>query len=234
MLPSPRVSVFSETFCALFKFAHLEILNKLYGREIYLYTDREEVAATLYLEDASSYDGQKITIASNAKELSSRKAIYLGSGSGGSLQVWDFRVSVGGDLLPSTANRYNFGTYGFPWLDIYSTDGTISSSDRTWKMDIDYDMSRYEGLFDRLRPCSFLRKNGTSGRRHHGFVAQDVEEALKAEGMTGMDFAGFVKWPDQEAGSGYGIRYEEIIAMLVHEVQELKRAKKGAPGEAQP
>jgi len=41
--------------------------------------------------------------------------------------------------------------------------------------------------------------------------------------MTGMDFAGFVKWPDQEAGSGYGIRYEEIIAMLVHEVQKLKK-----------
>ena len=89
---------------------------------------------------------------------------------------------------------------------------------RSGKKEVEYDMDRYSGLFDRLRPCSFLRVNGTSGRRHHGFIAQEVKEALEAEGLTGMDFAGYAEWD-----GGCGLRYGEIIAMLVHEVQRLKK-----------
>ena len=198
------------------------MLNRLFGREVYLYTKGDQIAAILRLQDASSWDGQKIVIESGAIELSGSGHIFLASGTGGSLEVGDFEVQVKGDLIPNSGNQYNCGTYGFPWRDIYTQDGTVSSSDRAGKKEIDYDMSRYGGLFDRLRPCTFLRKNGTSGRRHHGFVAQDMEEALEAEGMSGMDFAGFVKWSGGDGG-GYGVRYEEIIAMLVHEVQELKK-----------
>mgnify|MGYP002508214851 CR=1 FL=1 len=46
----------------------------------------------------------------------------------------------------------------FPWSDIYSTDGTVSSSDRRGKKEVDYGMGRYSGLFDRssiLFPISF-------------------------------------------------------------------------------
>ena len=140
----------------------------------------------------------------------------------GSLELGDGEAQIRGNVIPNSRNTYDIGSSWDAWKDIYSQDGTVSSSDRAGKMDIDYDMSRYGGLFDRLRPCTFLRTNGTSGRRHHGFVAQDLETALEAEGMSGMDFAGFVKWTGKDS-SGYGVRYEEIIAMLVHEVQKLKK-----------
>lgn len=191
----------------------------LIGNEIALMDDWQRVAATFELTGSSSSLGQKMAVWSGALQMSTWAGdIYLSAGSGGALQVGSSEVQITGDLIPNRANSYNCGTYAFPWRDVYSTDGTISSSDLAWKKEIDYDMGKYSGLFDRLRPCSFLRVNGTSGRRHHGFIAQEVREAMEAEGMSGMDFAGYVEWD-----GGCGLRYEEIIAMLVYEVQEIKR-----------
>lgn len=192
---------------------------KLIGDEIELLDDWDRVAAAFELRGASSTSDRKLTIWSGALQLSSWAGdIYLSAGSGGALQIGGSEVQITGDLIPNRADRYSCGTYGFPWRDVYSTDGTVSSSDRRGKKDIDYGMGKYSGLFDRLRPCSFLRRDGTSGRRHHGLIAQEVAAALKAEGMTGMDFAGYVEWPD-----GCGLRYEEMIAMLIYEVQKLKK-----------
>lgn len=192
---------------------------KLIGSEIELLDDWDRAAAIFELRGASSTADRKLTIWSGAMQLSSWAGdVYISAGSGGALQVGDSEVQITGDLIPNRADRYSCGTYAFPWSDIYSTDGTVSSSDRKGKKEIAYDMEKYSGLFDRLRPCSFLRKDGTSGRRHHGLVAQEVKEALEAEGLTGKDFAGYVEWD-----GGCGLRYEEIIAMLIYEVQELKK-----------
>lgn len=192
---------------------------KLIGNEIELLDDWDRAAAIFELRGASSTADRKLTIWSGAMQLSSWAGdVYISAGSGGALQVGDSEVQITGDLIPNRADRYSCGTYAFPWSDIYSTDGTVSSSDRKGKKEIAYDMEKYSGLFDRLRPCSFLRKGGTSGRRHHGLVAQEVKEALEAEGLTGKDFAGYVEWD-----SGCGLRYEEMFAMLIYEVQELKK-----------
>lgn len=45
----------------------------------------------------------------------------------------------------------------------------------------------------KLQPVSFLFKDGTSGRTHIGFIAQDVEQAMSECGLTDLDFAGFCK-----------------------------------------
>lgn len=194
---------------------------KLIGNEIELLDDWDRAAAIFELKGASSTADRKLTIWSGAMQLSSWAGdVYISAGSGGALQVGDSEVQITGDLIPNRADRYSCGTYAFPWSDIYSTDGTVSSSDWKGKKKIAYDMEKYSGLFDRLRPCSFLRKNGTSGRRHHGLIAQEVKEALEAEGLTGRDFAGYVEWD-----GGCGLRYEEMFAMLIYEVQKLKKEK---------
>lgn len=54
-------------------------------------------------------------------------------------------------------------------------------------------LDEYEKFFDALEPCSFVLKNGTSHRRHLGFKAGQVLEALKAAGLTSQDFAGYVE-----------------------------------------
>ncbi len=195
-------------------------LNSLYGNYIYLRDARGNIGAEFNIGAASSAAdrcemwARAIMLATNGGH------IYLDARNA-TVEIGDYNVQADANVIPNRANMFSCGSYGFPWADVYSQDGTIQASDRAGKKEVEYDMDRYSGLFDRLRPCSFLRVNGTSGRRHHGFIAQEVKEALEAEGLTGMDFAGYAEWD-----GGCGLRYGEIIAMLVHEVQQLK--KKGA------
>lgn len=195
-------------------------LNSLYGNYIYLRDARGNIGAEFNIGAASSAAdrcemwARAIMLATNGGH------IYLDARNA-ALEIGDYNVQADANVIPNRANMFSCGSYGFPWADVYSQDGTIQASDRAGKKEVEYDMDRYSGLFDRLRPCSFLRVKGTSGRRHHGFIAQEVKEALEAEGLTGMDFAGYAEWD-----GGCGLRYGEIIAMLVHEVQRLK--KKGA------
>lgn len=192
-------------------------LNSLYGNYIYLRDARGNIGAEFNIGAASSAAdrcemwARAIMLATNGGH------IYLDARNA-TLEIGDYNVQAGANVIPNRANMFSCGSYGFPWADVYSQDGTIQASDRAGKKEVEYDMDRYSGLFDRLRPCSFLRVNGTSGRRHHGFIAQEVKEALEAEGLTGMDFAGYAEWD-----GGCGLRYGEIIAMLVHEVQRLKK-----------
>lgn len=196
---------------------------------------------TIYLRDAYGNIGAQFNVGA-AASASSRcemwaRAIYLGTYGGDIyLNAQTGYVTLSGssgvtctnNFHPNAAGRYSCGTAYFPWSAVYATTGQISSSDRAGKEAVDYDMSRYEAFFDRLRPCSFLRKDGTSGRRHHGLIAQDVAAALEETGLTGLDFAGYCAWEDEDGGSGCGLRYEELIAMLIYEVQTLKKQLRGA------
>ena len=196
-------------------------LDSLYGDNIYLRDAAGRIATEFRVTGASSAANALDVWARGIRLNSYPGDIYLNAEQGYVTLDGASGVTCGNKFYPSRANAYTCGTYGFPWADVYSMDGTISASDRRGKKDIDYDMSRYSGLFDRLRPCSFLRTNGTSGRRHHGFIAQEVKEALEAEGMTGKDFAGYVEWQDGEE-SGCGLRYEELLAMAVYKIQRLE------------
>jgi len=40
-------------------------------------------------------------------------------------------------------------------------------------------------------------------------------------GMTSLDFAGFIKSPNEDGSYNYGLRYEEFIAPLIKTVQGL-------------
>ena len=76
---------------------------------------------------------------------------------------------------------------------------------------------------------SFRLRKGQSGRTHLGLIAQDVEAAMEAAGLTGMDFAGLIKSPRLD-GEGkemdglydYALRYGEFIALCIAEIQGLK------------
>lgn len=114
----------------------------------------------------------------------------------------------------------NIGSPYYKFEDIYAWNGTIQTSDRTEKKEISYDLTRYDALFDALKPCSYQFKNG-HGRTHTGLIAQDIEEELQALDIPSTDFAAFIKNVKNEKES-YGLRYEEFIAMLIRQVQQLK------------
>lgn len=152
------------------------------------------------------------------------------SGAGVVLQLGGGNIQCGRSIVASNDNTYNLGSSGIRWANAYVASGVINSSDRNQKTDISYDLSKYDAIFDALKPASFKFIDGTSGRTHTGFISQDIEDALAPCGLTSIDFATFIKSPkvdeDGKVIEGeyvYGLRYDELIALMVTQIQSLKK-----------
>lgn len=110
---------------------------------------------------------------------------------------------------------------------INASEEIIVHSDVRMKNTISYNLDQYEKLFLALKPTRFKYNDGTSGRLHLGFLAQDVEEAMLGAGLKAIDFAALVKNPVQEISEDgitdfrYGLRYGEFIALNTHMIQKL-------------
>lgn len=134
----------------------------------------------------------------------------------------------------------SLGSGNYRFSQLYVTSSSISTSDKNYKDDIKSLADKHLQFFMKLQPVSFLFKDGTSGRTHIGFIAQDVEQAMSECGLTDLDFAGFCK--DQKIDSKlvdgeevnepildengnpeyiYSLRYEEFIALNTYVIQEL-------------
>lgn len=121
-----------------------------------------------------------------------------------------------GGFYPTSS--VNLGVSSNKWATIWVETGAFNTSDRKAKKDINYDNDKYSAFFDKLKPCNYKMVNGTSGRTHTGFIAQDVEEALFDCAISTQDFAGFAK-----DGDVYALRYDEFIALCVDQIQKLKK-----------
>lgn len=107
--------------------------------------------------------------------------------------------------------------------------GTFTNSDSKIKNTIQplSTNQKYEKLFDSLQPVSYKLNDGTSGRTHFGLIAQDLKQAILDSGLTTTDVAAYGEWElddseDQAGKATCGIRYEELIALNIQEIQKLK------------
>lgn len=96
---------------------------------------------------------------------------------------------------------------------------TTVTSDRNAKNSIEELPESYEAFVDALDPVRFKYNEGTSGRYHVGYIAQDVEAALAAAGLTTQDFAGYV---DIGRTGELGLQYTEFIAILHKKIKRLE------------
>lgn len=133
-----------------------------------------------------------------------------------------YRAADGHYFAPARNAPVTLGRSERVWESVWALDDVIQTSDREKKNSISYDMTRYAELFDRLRPVHYKLNDGTSGRTHVGMIAQDVEEAMNAVGLTGQEFAGMCKAAKDEGGYSYFLRYGEFIAICVDQIQKLK------------
>ena len=141
----------------------------------------------------------------------------------------------------NTSKGVTLGTSSKLWGQIYSSNASISTSDRNEKDNITGLTDVHKKFFMKLMPVSFTFKDGTSGRTHIGFISQDVEDAMEELGMTSLDFAGFckdVKKKDVLDENGdiyyeedvldedgnqvyiYSLRYEEFIGIIAYVLQD--------------
>ena len=199
--------------------------SKLQGGSVELLDDSRSVAASFGLTGASSYYGGKLVISSGAIELnSSNGAVYISGQGGFTYLQLSSDVACRGNFRPDADGGASLGASTHRWNSVYSTSGTIQTSDEAKKKDIKRDLTDYDSFFDSLAPCTYKFTDGESGRTHLGMISQDVEKALDSCGISTMDFAGFVKSPKEgeEGKYDYALRYAEFIPLLVWQVQKLK------------
>ena len=91
--------------------------------------------------------------------------------------------------------------------DIFATNGTIQTSDRNDKQDIE-ELSDAEqrvavvakGLMRKYRWKDKVAEKGDNARTHFGIIAQDLQDAFTAEGLDAGDYAMFISdtWWEKE------------------------------------
>lgn len=137
-----------------------------------------------------------------------------------------------GNFMPTEDGDQMMGDPDFRWQGVYAKNGTIQTSDRRKKKDIEYDMAKYEEFFGKLKPTQYKMIDGESDRYHIGFISQDVEDTLAECGLESTDFAGFIKTPKRavrdDASSEildyhYSLRYDEFVALNTHMIQKLMK-----------
>ena len=100
----------------------------------------------------------------------------------------------------------------------------ISSSDIKLKNSIEDLKENYSSFFDDLRPRSYKFNDGRSGRSHTGFIAQEMRKSLQKSNIPLENYGILCAFGDpDDPKTEWGIRYEELIALCVNEIQKLKK-----------
>jgi hypothetical protein len=177
---------------------------------------------------------QSVKYASNAGYASmASSADYLTSGTRMAY------ISVNDNFIPTSPAMY-IGSSDNPWAGGYGISGWQTTSDERLKDEIQDVDNRYLELIKKLSPKRYKMKQGTSGRYHTGFIAQEVERARNECGIDSTEFAGLVKAPvyaeviknDKGDIIGYDttseiidytyhLRYEEIISLLLMYLKDM-------------
>lgn len=150
-------------------------------------------------------------------------------------------------FAPSTENTGDpdLGTSSRKWGTVFAKTGSINTSDRKQKHNIEDIPDKYMELFYKLKPKMFMFNDGD--RIHIGGISQDVEEAMEEIGITPEEFGGFCKdihyeyTEFDEDGIGlesskvpatdengeiiydYSMRYQEFIFLNIEATQRQKK-----------
>lgn len=130
-------------------------------------------------------------------------------------------------FLPGTNGKVTLGVAANRWHSVYAANASIQTSDAREKENIFALNDVHEKLFDRLQPVQFNYIN-TPSRICYGLIAQEVAEVMDELGIgeDELDLVHHDYWIDEETNESkesYGLAYNNLIAMLIHEVQKLKR-----------
>ena len=105
----------------------------------------------------------------------------------------------------------NLGSASYKWGNIYAVNGTINTSDRNFKEDIQDIDDKVLKAWSKVGYKIFKFKGGD--RKHFGVIAQDVDDAFKSEGLNAHDYGLFCEDTDESGNIVLGIRYAEALAL---------------------
>ena len=152
----------------------------------------------------------------------------IGSGDTGVICAGDIDAIYPASGISARDNAIDLGTSGARFDDIYATNGTIQTSDRNEKQDIEA-LSDAEqrvavackGLLRKFRWIDAVAEKGDDARIHFGIIAQDLQDAFAAEGLDAGRYAMFISstwWETQTevpAVEAVEAVYEDVIIPAV-------------------
>ena len=215
--------------------------ERLQGGSISILDDEGNRCGYIYSSYASSAD-TKIELDSDAIEIGGDEgSVFIGS-------VWDRstrsyyasievdgnsnEVQIKGDVIPNADATYSLGSRNFVWDAIYCSTDTLNGSDRNIKNSIEALPEKYVRMFELVEPKRYKLNSGTSGRFHTGFIAQEVEDAMRACGIDSQEFAGWAAAKREDGSETYFLRYSEFIPILWAKVREQEKRLKRLEGTA--
>lgn len=160
-----------------------------------------ELAATYYVSNGTK------TNYFNGSGVSQRYKI-------GSTQTYESVFDSMQILFRSTVAGSTTTSYG-------DASGFKAQSDKNAKKDIEELQNEYGALFDLLKPVRFKYKGIEGSGFYTGFIAQEVEEAVRTVGLSESDFSSLVK-----RDGSYWLDYNGFVALCVGEIQRLKKRVK--------
>lgn len=112
-----------------------------------------------------------------------------------------------GSVRPAADNTYNLGAGGNRWAAVFAANGTIQTSDKTKKKDIQSIDERVLSAWSKVQFYQYRWKEGDS-KNHFGVLAQEILSAFASEGLDALDY-GLVTLDD----GVYGVSYSEAMIL---------------------
>ena len=123
-------------------------------------------------------------------------------------------------------NAVDLGSSAHKFRVVYAGTGTINTSDRNEKQDIEL-LSDAEqrvavaakSLLRKFRFIDAVEAKGDEARIHFGIIAQDLQDAFTAEGLDASRYAMWCSdtWTDEDGNeqTRLGVRYSELLAFII-------------------
>ena len=147
----------------------------------------------------------------------STASLYIGT-----VSTNGYHVISNRSIVPSSNHTQYVGTSYRAWSGLYAESGAITTSDLNRKNSIEELPKKYIDMMDIITPKRFKLNDGTSGRYHVGFIAQDVERAMINSGIDSTEFGGWVKDVDEDGNDIYMLRYDEFGAIYAAKIKQLE------------
>ncbi len=131
-------------------------------------------------------------------------------------------IAARGDIRPTSDNIYDLGTSVLRWDDVFATNGTIQTSDRREKTNIEttpYGL----GEIMQLQPVRYNWKRAPNDKKKIGLIAQDlleiIPEVVKTHDWQDVDESDN---PEQRLVKldRMGVYYSDLIPVLIKAIQE--------------
>ncbi len=175
----------------------------------------------------------------NYLQLNGRSAIYFGLPKLGELlpdgvprTFQDYAMLDFNSFRCFAKRQIALGVPDDPWSVLYADSCDCCTSDKNKKNNIEDLPDKYVAMFDSLSPKRFKMNNGTSGRYHVGYIAQDVKAAMDMVGIDSTEFGGWVEGDAEDGNKVYMLRYDEFGAIYAAKIKQLEARLEKLEGTA--